>query len=137
MGGTSFAVGSDQVAEVVDGSRVRPGAEVFGGLVPGASRLDPVDELAPIVGGHRRDQVSHLDLLGVAAYVNAMLMENLHFVGHPIGLAEQVAGVAMPGDEPQRPALTGATNRDRDPVLDRSRVAQELRRGIDPPVERW
>ena len=52
--------------------------------------------------------------------------KHVDLVADRVGLAEQVARVGVARDEPQRPPLARAADEDRDPLLQRPRVADGL-----------
>ena len=63
----------------------------------------------------------------IATDGDAVLAQHRDLVGDDRRLAEQVAGVGMLGDEPQRAPLTGAADEDRHVRLQRTRVARRVR----------
>ena len=50
----------------------------------------------------------HVDLIGVASGIFAMSTEYVPLVSDDVGLAEQVACVAVPSDQLQRALFTGS-----------------------------
>ena len=54
----------------------------------------------------------------------AVLVQHGDLVAHGVGIAEQVAGVGVVRDEPQREPLPRAADEDRDALLQRPRVAE-------------
>ena len=87
--------------------------------------------LARLAGGDdpRGRQVRDRDLRRVAALRLAPRAQHGQLVAHVRGVAEQVAGVGVARHEPQRAPLAGAADEDRDPLLQRPRVARRLGHG--------
>ena len=72
---------------------------------------------------------------GVAALGRAVLVQDRDLVAHGVRIAEQVAGVGVARDEPQRLLLARAADEDRDALLQRPRVADRLRHGRRAALE--
>src|SRR5215217_5024218 len=64
------------------------------------------------------------DGASVAALRRAVLAQHVELPAHGGGIAAQVAGVRVAGDEPQRAPLARAADEDRDAFLERPRVAR-------------
>ena len=87
---------------------------------PGPVRSSPVGDHA------RGGEVRHAHRGGVAALGRAVLVQDGDLVAHGVRIAEQVAGVGVARDEPQRLALARSADEDRDALLQRPRVADRL-----------
>src|ERR671914_1291045 len=83
----------------------------------------------------RRRQMCHLDLGRIALLRRAVLVEHGELVPHTVGVAAQVAGVGMPGYQPQGPLLPRPAHHDRDPLLQRPRIADGLAHRERPALE--
>ena len=71
----------------------------------------------------------------VAPLGRAVLAQDRELVAHRVRVAEHVAGVGVPGDEPQRAPLARAADEDRDALLQRPRIADGLLHGDRPALE--
>ena len=83
----------------------------------------------------RRCEVGDPDRRRIPALGGAMLVQHGELVAHGGWIAEQVAGVGMAGDEPERAPLARATDEDRDLRLQRPWVARRLLDGQRPSLE--
>ena len=75
------------------------------------------------------------DLGRVAVDLGAVAVQDLDLAPDGLGVAEEVAGVGVPGHEPQRPPLARAADEDRHVLLEGPGVADRLRHGGGATLE--
>ncbi|HEY7814393.1 MAG TPA: hypothetical protein VIC62_14220, partial [Nakamurella sp.] len=76
----------------------------------------PLDERGRLLAGSEPRADRPLDLLDRPTHVGAVRGEHLDLVpdrSPPVGNVEEVAGIGIFGDQPQRPPLPGAPDQDR------------------------
>jgi hypothetical protein len=76
------------------------------------------------------------DLPGIPLLGLAVALQHAEQVPHALDVAEEVAGVGVPGDEAQRLALAAAPDHDRDVAAQRAGVVQDAVRAVMAALHR-